>query len=64
MTWEEMGQRIAEMTPEQRLCPAGVAMQETGEVAHVKDIIPAKDFNGSELPDQFVVWYDNYEAFP
>jgi len=60
MTYEKLAEEIAKMTPEQRKRPAVIAMQVTGEVAEVKEILPIEDFNGVELPDQKVIWYDKY----
>lgn len=64
LTYEELAQRIAAMTPEQRRRPAVVAMQNTGEVAGITDIVPIEEFNGVELPNQMAVWYDNHSDPP
>lgn len=59
MTFDQLGKKIAKMTPEQRKRPAVIAMQRTGEVAEVDEIGKIGDFNGENLPNQMVIWYEN-----
>jgi DNA replication initiation complex subunit (GINS family) len=63
MTWDQLAERINQMTPEERKLSAGIAMMQTGEVAHVKRISTMEDFNGVERKDQLIIIYDDYTDF-
>jgi hypothetical protein len=58
MTFDDLGARIAAMTPEQRKRPAVATEHGTGSVSEISDIIPIDDFNGRDLPHQWVMWVD------
>jgi hypothetical protein len=59
MTYDQLADAISKMTPNQKKRPAVIAMQQTGEVAEIESLGKIEDFNGTELPEQMVIWYEN-----
>lgn len=60
MTFQKLYEEIGNLTPQQRQRPAVIGMRQTGEAAEIKSLIPIKEFNDTQLPNQFTLMYDNY----
>lgn len=58
MSFDELGKKIAAMTPAERAMPALVGDDNTGEAGTVTELIPIEDWNGDETPNQNVLMTD------
>ena len=58
MTYEELGQQIQQMTPEQRKCHALVCVHKTGDTALIERLVTIQDWNGEDKPYQLVMWQE------
>lgn len=57
MTYEKLGELIAQMTTEQRAKPALIPDKNTGETSEIDELLSLESFNGQEDADQLIMWY-------